>query len=202
MFEKEILTKKKFIKFIMPRTSLVLIETVLLWVCTVLLGLTSSLFFLVNKDICLVVLNIFGIFFSCCTLASFICSIFYLMSPIYTLINLHRGKYYIVEAPLKSKSQRERYDPLAGRRGRYYIEYSFHFDKLGTFRTPYGYVFYPFSKYDKMEPKMADIITEPGEEFYLLFYGKKKKKIVAIFHKKLFELQKDEFTQLYNRYYI
>ena len=45
MFEKEILTKKKFIKFIMPKTSFVLKETVLLWVCTVLLGLMSYLFF-------------------------------------------------------------------------------------------------------------------------------------------------------------
>ena len=49
---------------------------------------------------------------------------------------------------------------------------------------------------------MADKITELGEEFFLLVRGGKRKKIVHIFHKRLFDIQEYEYTKMFDKYYI
>ncbi len=202
MFEKEPLHKKTLIKLVKNSykgiwISLILTSAfvafflyILYWAHTLIDSPTISQYLLIGAII-LICVFLYDIFVP-------------YRDAFLNMIKLHKGKFYIVEAPLVSKSKKEKYDHTAGRkhRGAFYTEYSFYFDKYGAYRTGYYTVFYEFSKHDKMEPEMADLITDPGDEFYLLVRGGKKKKVFAIFHKKLFELQEYEFTQMYGKYYL
>ena len=54
-----------------------------------------------------------------------------------------------------------------------------------------------------MTPQTADQVTEIGEEFYLLVRGGRKKKIIEIYHKRLFDIQEFEYpTKLNGNFYI
>ena len=201
MFEKEILTKKQMVKIIMPKLRDVIAVTFAILLVILFFGLMSNW---IHKNIATamfeyeaVIFTIFSKIYKWIAIFCGICLVEFLLENFWTVINLYRSKYYLVVAPLKAKSKKEK---RHGRR--HYTEYSFNFDKLGTFKTPDGYVFYPFSKYDKMEPEMADKITELGEEFFLLVRGGKRKKIVHIFHKRLFDIQEYEYTKMFDKYYI
>ena len=206
MLEKEILTKKQLVKMIMPKIRDVLLATLLLLLLAIAFFSLYQLYFsILNEDYSdiyndtgMLIMTFGGSFLKWIAIFCILAIIEVWISCFYTVICLYRNKFYLIVAPLKAKSKKEK------RHGRWhYTEYSFNFDKLGTFKTPYGYVFYPFSKYDKMEPEMADKITELGEEFFLLVRGGKRKKIVHIFHKRLFDIQEDEYlTKIKGRYYI
>ncbi len=126
------------------------------------------------------------------------CALYFVADYATDLIKLYSGKFYIVEAPLLSKAQN---DHIFFHRRRYYSDYIFKFEEYGSYR--FSRDLYPWSKENRMDAKMADIITEKNEEFYLLVRGGKRKKIVAVFHKKFFCLSDTDFnSSLYGKYYL
>ena len=201
MLEKEVLTKKQIIKIILPKLREIIATTLVVLFAMFLTGAMAYMFYILIDptlmEFEIKVLTILTKIFKWFTILFGVGLIEYWIECLYSVICLYRNKYYFTVAPLKSKSKKEK---RYGRR--YYIEYRFDFDKIGTFKTPYGYVFYPFSKYDKMEPQLADTLTEIGEEFYLIVRSGRKKKIIEIFHKRLFDIQEYEYTKMNNRYYI
>jgi hypothetical protein len=192
MLLKEPITKRLCVKIIKSygRRNLIAASIVLpLIIIVFLLGLQLAIHY--KSNIAAILYTLFAVIL-------LVLITYSVMDYIIDLIKLYSGRFYIVEAPLLSKTQKEH---LTTRNRRYYLEYIFKFEEYGNYS--FSYEMYPFSKENRMEARMADIITEPNEEFYLLVRGGKKKKIAAVFHKKLFSLSEFDFhTSLYGKYYL
>ncbi len=193
MLVKEPITKRLCVKIIKSygRRNLIAASIVLpLIIIIFLLGLQLAIHY--KSNIAAILYTLFAVILLVLIIHS-------VTDYIIDLIKLYSGRFYIVEAPLLSKAQKEHL--TTRNRRRYYLEYIFKFEEYGNYS--FSYEMYPFSKENRMEARMADIITEPNEEFYLLVRGDKKKKLAAVFHKKLFSLSEFDFhTSLYGKYYL
>ncbi len=194
MLEKELITKKFLNKIIKERIRSVWGLIIVLPAILLLAFTTAQMLVIFNARTAVIVSLVVYII-------PFIMAVFIIRDAIVDTVKLYSGKFYVVEASLTSKSQKECYRPRRYEPD-YYIEYSFYFEKYGTYKIRSYEQFYKKSKENKMEPRIADIITEPGDKFYLLVRGGKKKQLVEIFHEKLFELDKNNFSLLYGKYYI
>lgn len=195
MLKKEPLTKKQCIKLVKSRIRSIWVSLIAILVFLILGLVFIHISILIKSTSALI---FFLIVFLLIPITS---AVFFIRNNIIDAIKLYSGRFYLVEAPLISKRQVEHYKPSRFQPD-YYIEYLFYFDTYGNYSIRSYDLLYDWSEENKMEPRMADIITEHGDEFYLLVRGGKKKKIVAIFHKKLFELQEYEFTQMCGKYYL
>ena len=127
MFEKEILTKKQLIKCIYPTIPFTILAVLALSFMAVFFYFSAELFFMVE----LTITNLFGYIMLGVALFMLCEAIKYLLSPLVTFINLHRGKYYITVAPLMNKEAGDDLEfTSAGFKS--YNKYFFSFADYGT----------------------------------------------------------------------
>ncbi|MBR2860905.1 MAG: hypothetical protein IKB86_03615 [Clostridia bacterium] len=228
--EKEFITKKRcatLIKNVLAQLFLIGFIMLLSSIISIVLAYFSSLLFYDGNEIpegiwAIICHCIIGFWIITAIPLLFI-SALDLFEGFTSLIQLYRGKFFLVESTLLSKEKKHLHFSSSLSFPKYLIGscygpvgnvlHIWKFDKYGEF-TPLSTdtalfnlssgrlsTCYSWSN-NKMTMAMADTITEEGEKFYLLVRGGKKKRIYYIFHEKLFAINPDEHHGIYGKYFI
>ncbi len=197
MIEKELITKKLCIKIISENLKS-------LWLYFIFSAFIYSLsVFLISLFVKIDVLIVIPIYI----LLDLGWTIYFINAVrdiIIDIIKLYSGKCYVKEMHLSAKEHLKNGEDFFDRVIRH--KYIYNFSKYGKYirsvTKSYIAETYPWSKENKMDLETFYAITEAGDKFYILVRGGKKKKIFEIFHERLFELDKESFTHMFDKYYI